>query len=138
MNALANIDWTSTLAFLLDCSIKGSIVILIAAIISWVLRRKSAAARHSVWSTALAAQVLIPVFGWSLPAWRVAVVERPAIMAPASVSPVEPKAIDQPTESRAKTPPLPGGQSHLKRQSRRSPRSLGCTPRDVNSRRAGR
>src|SRR6185503_18647423 len=81
-------DWSQALTFLVDNAVKGSVVIAIAAIAAWMLRRNTAAARHSVWSAAIAAQLVIPVLSAVLPTWRVPVVAQPAWVAPApTVSP---------------------------------------------------
>lgn len=106
MSTLSNADWGSTLAFLLDSAIKGSFVILLAAVITWMMRRGSAAARHSVWSAAVAAQLLIPVLGLLLPTWRVAIVDRPSWVAPTSSidESVAPKASDTGIPVSTRTP----------------------------------
>ena len=73
-----DVDWSQVLAFLMDCALKGSVVIATAAAIVWMLRRQTAAARHSVWSAAIAAQLVIPALAMVLPTWRVPLVEEPA------------------------------------------------------------
>ena len=74
-------DWSQTLVFLLDNALKGSVVIGLAALAAWLLRRNSAAARHSVWSAAITAQLVIPVLSAVLPTWRVPVVAQPSWIA---------------------------------------------------------
>jgi beta-lactamase regulating signal transducer with metallopeptidase domain len=74
-------DWSRVLAFLLDTAIKGGAVILIALVVTWLLRRGSAAARHTVWSAAIAAQLVIPMLGLMVPEWRVGLVDEPAWVA---------------------------------------------------------
>jgi hypothetical protein len=57
---------------------EGLLVIAIAAVVAWMLRRNSAAARHSVWGAAIAAQLVIPLLATLLPTWRVPVLDEPA------------------------------------------------------------
>jgi beta-lactamase regulating signal transducer with metallopeptidase domain/endonuclease YncB( thermonuclease family) len=56
---------------LLDAALKGSVLLLLAWAATRLLRRASAAARHLVWSAALAGVVLLPVLGAVVPRWRV-------------------------------------------------------------------
>ena len=86
-------DWSQALAFLLDNALKGSVVIGLAALAAWMLRKHTAAARHSVWSAAIAAQLVIPVLSAVLPTWRVPVVAQPAWIDPAPVAPSTPNDV---------------------------------------------
>lgn len=56
----------------LDATVKGSLVLLVAALLTYVLRRASASSRHMVWSIAIACQLLLPVFSAVLPRWDAA------------------------------------------------------------------
>jgi beta-lactamase regulating signal transducer with metallopeptidase domain len=85
MSTLASADWNSILAFVAGCAIKGTIVIIIAAALAWLLRRDSAAARHSVWTAAIIAQLLIPMLEVTLPTWRVRVIDAPPLFVPSAV-----------------------------------------------------
>jgi beta-lactamase regulating signal transducer with metallopeptidase domain/protocatechuate 3,4-dioxygenase beta subunit len=58
---------------LLDASIKSAVVLLAATGVSMVMRRVSAAARHLVWSIAVAAVILLPALSLALPQWQIAV-----------------------------------------------------------------
>ncbi|TAM82097.1 MAG: TonB family protein [Acidobacteria bacterium] len=57
------------LAFLLEETLKGIIFLSIAAALSLALRRSSAASRHLVWTLALSAALVLPVFALTLPSW---------------------------------------------------------------------
>jgi carboxyl-terminal processing protease len=56
---------------LLGASVKGIIVFLAAAVAALALRRGPAAARHLVWSLAVAGLAFLPLLGWALPPWSV-------------------------------------------------------------------
>jgi beta-lactamase regulating signal transducer with metallopeptidase domain len=70
----------TAVAFLLDASIKGSVVALTGASLTVILRRHSAAWRHTIWTTVVAAQVILPALSFVLPRWRVL----PATLTPGS------------------------------------------------------
>src|SRR5688572_13363785 len=74
----STVDWSQVLAFLIDCALKGSVVIATATAIVWMLRKQTAAVRHSVWSAAVAAQLVIPVLALVLPTWRVPMLNEPS------------------------------------------------------------
>src|SRR5262245_32802324 len=48
------------IAFLLDCLIKSSVILLLAFAVAAMARNRSAATRHLIWSVALLAIVLLP------------------------------------------------------------------------------
>ena len=60
-------------AILVDAALKGSIVLAVAAVVAWILRRRSAAVRHLVWTAAAAALIALPILTATLPALRVPV-----------------------------------------------------------------
>jgi len=68
---------------IVDASLRGAIGFVIALVVALLLRRRSAAARHLVWASAIVVQLAIPVFALWGPRWRLAV--SPAI---ASVLPL--------------------------------------------------
>lgn len=57
---------------LVDVSIKGTLVLLVAGGLTFACRRASAAARHLVWSLALTSILVMPALSILLPAWKVA------------------------------------------------------------------
>jgi TonB family protein len=66
---MREIMWYSMLA---GAALKGTAVLAAAWLAAFLLRRHSAAARHLVWTAALAAVLALPFLSMSLPAWRVA------------------------------------------------------------------
>ncbi len=56
---------------LVDSAIKGTIVLLLAGSVCFLLRRDSAATRHFVLSTALGLLLVMPLLSLALPAWRI-------------------------------------------------------------------
>ncbi|MFA9480006.1 M56 family metallopeptidase [Phycisphaerales bacterium AB-hyl4] len=55
------------LPLLLDVAIKSTVILLLAAIVTALMRRHSAAARHTVWTAAIAAVLGLPVLAYLLP-----------------------------------------------------------------------
>jgi beta-lactamase regulating signal transducer with metallopeptidase domain len=73
-------------AALIDALLKGSLLFVLAAVVTRLLRHRSAAARHAVWTAALLAQLALPVLSAELPSWDVPLlpVEQAESMAPPS------------------------------------------------------
>jgi beta-lactamase regulating signal transducer with metallopeptidase domain len=61
---------TSSL-MLVDSTIKGGLILLLATIVALMLRRDSAATRHLVWLVAIVAVLVVPMFSALLPQWQV-------------------------------------------------------------------
>src|SRR5262249_31550891 len=60
----------SRLEFLFGVGSKGVVVLLVASLVALSMRRSSAAARHLVWSAAIAALLLVPALDLMLPGLR--------------------------------------------------------------------
>src|SRR5262245_25270590 len=56
---------------LVDSAVKGTALLVVAAIAAMILRRNSAATRHLVWLLALVAVLVVPLLSATLPVWRV-------------------------------------------------------------------
>ena len=56
---------------LVDSAIKGTVLLMLAAVAALILRRDSAATRHLVWLLAIVAILVVPVLSAMLPQWRV-------------------------------------------------------------------
>src|SRR2546428_12497471 len=56
---------------LVDSAVKGTALLMLAAIAAIILRRDSAATRHLVWLLAIVATLAVPVLSAMLPEWRV-------------------------------------------------------------------
>jgi beta-lactamase regulating signal transducer with metallopeptidase domain len=54
----------------IDVLLKATIILAIAGLATWCLRKASAAVRHAVWSVALGSLLALPLLSASLPAWR--------------------------------------------------------------------
>jgi beta-lactamase regulating signal transducer with metallopeptidase domain len=58
---------------LIDASVKGAVLLALAAVFALACRRASASARHTVWSLAVGALLLLPLLSLTLPALPVPV-----------------------------------------------------------------
>jgi TonB family protein len=56
---------------LLEATLKGTLLLSVAAALALALRRASAASRHLVWTLALSATLILPALSLALPAWNV-------------------------------------------------------------------
>lgn len=56
---------------IVDSAIKGALLLSIAGVVAWALRRDSAATRHWVWLVAIVSLLLMPGISAVLPQWRV-------------------------------------------------------------------
>lgn len=58
-------------SLLIDFAIKGTALLVLAAVVTVILRRDSAATRHLVWLLAIVSILVLPVLSAVLPQWRV-------------------------------------------------------------------
>jgi beta-lactamase regulating signal transducer with metallopeptidase domain len=82
---------------LLDMALKGVFILLVAGALVATCKRASAAARHLLWSIAVACLLALPVFELVLPDWQVPVF--PALLQSTSAE-TESPAISQPPDNR--------------------------------------
>ena len=55
----------------MDSAVKGTALLMLAAVAVVILKRDSAATRHLVWLLAMVAMLVVPVLSAMLPEWRV-------------------------------------------------------------------
>ncbi len=78
---------TPVVGLLIDTALKGSLLIAAAAIAAYLLRNRSAAARHAAWSAAVVGHLALPVLTLLVPQWRLPLfpappwLDRPAAIA---------------------------------------------------------
>src|SRR2546430_13338998 len=88
---------------LVDSAVKGTALLVLAAIAAMILRRDSSATRHLVWLLAIVAMLVVPLFSAMLPQWRVlpgwAGISRQPVVAdisPPSIAPLADGAVEMP------------------------------------------
>ncbi len=91
-------------AALVAWTLKASIILLTAFGVTRLMRRASAAARHLVWTLALAGVLVLPLLGAVLPVWHVRALPEVAAAAPAPASSAAPasfafKAIERTSDA---------------------------------------
>jgi TonB family protein len=69
-------------AIIIGISLKSAAILAVAWLLAFLLRRRSAAARHLVWTAAAAAILALPLLSAALPSWRIAA---PQALAPTNV-----------------------------------------------------
>src|SRR5689334_12464256 len=63
-------DFGSSWIAAADAILKATLIFAIAGIVSFGLRRRSAAVRHMVWTLALASVLVVPALSLVLPRWQ--------------------------------------------------------------------
>jgi beta-lactamase regulating signal transducer with metallopeptidase domain/uncharacterized membrane protein len=82
---------------LVDSAVKGTALLVVAAVAAIILWRDSAATRHLVWLLAMAAMLVVPVLSALLPRWRV-LPEWVRIPAATAVVRARPPALTRPAD----------------------------------------
>src|SRR5690242_11683634 len=59
----------TTWTLLENLTLKSTAILTVACVAAFLLRRRSAAARHIVWTAAFAALLALPLLSLSLPSW---------------------------------------------------------------------
>ncbi len=59
-----------TLAFLVACTIKATVIFILAPIGASLARRRSAALRHQIWAVAMLCAVALPLLAALIPGWN--------------------------------------------------------------------
>jgi beta-lactamase regulating signal transducer with metallopeptidase domain len=84
---------TPVFGLLIDTALKGSLLIAAAAIVAYLLRERSASARHAAWSAAVIGHVALPVLTLLAPQWRLPVLPAPPWLDAATVTPTSPATV---------------------------------------------
>ena len=87
---------------LADLVVKTSIVLSAAAVLSFVLRRRSAALRHLIWTLALGAALVLPMATVALPKWQVPLLQVGAMDGPAILTAATDPAVGRAAPSRGR------------------------------------
>ncbi len=102
MHLFETLDTSSMIAFLLEITLKGTLVLAAAGLAASLLKSASAAVRHLIWSTTLVLLLVLPVFVAFTPSY-----DLPVLPSELSQFPVE-RALSLQTEpSRAVEPVAP-------------------------------
>ena len=95
--------FTLSSLLLVDSAVKGTALLVLAAIAAMILRRDSAATRHLVWLLAIVAMLVVPVLSAMLPQWRV-LPEWAGISSKPVVVATSPPSIARPAEGAVELP----------------------------------
>ena len=61
------------LKLLIDATMKSFVILAVAGLLGFILRRHSAAVRGLIWSLAILGCLIVPLFSFTLPQWEVGV-----------------------------------------------------------------
>src|SRR5688572_22741697 len=87
------------LGLLLDSALKGSLLVAAAAIAAYLLRGRSAAARHAAWTAAVVGHLALPAITLLAPAWRLPFLPAPPWLTPSAQSVARPSSIESPSSA---------------------------------------
>jgi len=91
------LTWDRVWLLLLDATIKATLLLIVATIASFALRKSSAAARHRLWALTMLSLIVVPLLPSVIPvAWSVTVPQQVASF----------MASHHPSESRVAMPPM--------------------------------
>jgi len=92
------------LPILFDAALKGAILVIIATCAAYLLRNRSAASRHAVWTAAVIGHLAIPALVLILPAWSMPVLPAASWMQAASAPATQSGPTGPETKSTGVTP----------------------------------
>ena len=76
-------SWIPTVtAALAANAVKVTLLLLLTGVAALALRKRSSAARHSIWCAALVGALLLPVLTLAVPEWRLPVLPARAVVRP--------------------------------------------------------
>lgn len=70
---IETLELNAWLKFLIDATMKSVVILAVAGLLGFMLRRHSAAVRGLVWSLAIVGCLIVPLFSLTLPQWEVSV-----------------------------------------------------------------
>jgi beta-lactamase regulating signal transducer with metallopeptidase domain len=111
--------------FLIDIATKGTVLLMMAVVVTSALRRSSAAMRHRVWALAMLSLILLPVASLALPAWSV-----PILPATNQAGTTTELAISDETDARSAALPLSTEVPAESLQTRSMPSPESAVPSD--------
>src|SRR5262245_47159852 len=69
---MSHIQWLSDFGspHVVDAAVRGTILLVAACALAWLVRRSAAAVRHGVWALTVVGLLALPVLSLTLPAWH--------------------------------------------------------------------
>ena len=84
------------LAVLFDLTLKGTLILALAGLLTTLLKNTSASTRHQIWCLALCSVLLLPVLTVMLPAWRLPILAEIPYLQEATATLDRAAAVEQP------------------------------------------